>query len=67
MPLTSVKAGLLTAAAAPPVRVEITVILAFVKGAVGVIMGPIIVASITDKVLVIAKVEERVNIGEEYN
>jgi hypothetical protein len=67
MPLTSVKAGLLIVAAAPPVRVKIIVILAFVKGAVGVVIGPIMVASATDEVLVVAGAEGGAGIGEEYN
>jgi hypothetical protein len=67
MPLTSVKAGLLIVAAAPPVRVKIIVILAFVKGAVGVVIGPIMVASATDKVLVMAKAERGADTEEGYN
>jgi hypothetical protein len=64
---TSVKAGLLIAAAAPPIRVKIAAVFAFVEGAVGVIMGPIMVASATDKVLVVARAEGGADTGEEYN
>jgi hypothetical protein len=67
MPPTSVKAGLLTAAAAPPMRVEIAAVLAFVGGVVEVVMGPIVVANATDEVLMVTKAEEGAGTGEEYD
>jgi hypothetical protein len=49
------------------VRIKIAAILTFVGGAIGVVIGPIVVASTTDEVLVVIKAEEGVSTGEEYN
>jgi hypothetical protein len=67
MPPTSARAGLLAAAAAPPVRVEIAAVLAFVRGAVGMVVGPMVVASATDEVLVVAGADGGAGTGEEYD
>jgi hypothetical protein len=67
IPLTSVKAGLLTAAATSPIRVKIAAVFTFVKGAVRVIIRPIMVASATDKVLIMAEAEGEADTEEEYN
>jgi hypothetical protein len=47
--------------------VEIIAILAFVEGAVRMVIRSIMVASTTDKVLIIAKADEEAGIGEKYN
>jgi hypothetical protein len=67
IPLTSVKAGLLAVAAALLVRVEIAAILAFVGGAVRIIVGFIIIISATDKVLVVTGADKGASTGEKYN
>lgn len=67
MPPTSARAGLLVAAAAPPVRVEIAAVLAFVGGAVGMVVGPMVAASATDEVLVVAGADGGAGTGEEYD